>query len=69
MSTRTRKGSLTIRDYTGEDREVTVIPGAASVVFLVVDKAADQRIEIYLGAAELDELEAEIQRLRAERGI
>lgn len=69
MSTRTRSGSLTLADYTGEDHHLTLIPGAASIVFLAVDRATDQRVEICLGAAELDQLAAEILRLRDERGI
>ena len=68
-STRTPKGRLTIVDYTGEDNHLTLIPGATSIVFLVVDRAADQRVEICLGADELNELAAEILRLRDELDI
>lgn len=68
-STRTRNGSLVLSDYTGEDHQLTLIPGAASVVFLATDRATDQRVEICLGTDELNELAAEILRIRDDLDI
>jgi len=68
-STRTSGGALALDDYTMEDRHLILIPGAAGIVFLAVNRSADQRVEIILGAKELDELAAEILRLRDELDI
>lgn len=68
-STRNPKGTLTLSDYTGEDHHLILIPGAASVVFLATDRATDQRVEICLGTEELNELAAEILRIRDELDI
>lgn len=67
MSTRTGRGSLRINDTFTPTRTLTVIPHYATITFLVADQDTDQRAEIHLGTEELDQLAAEILRIRAER--
>lgn len=69
MSTRTRKNNLRITDTFTTDRTLTITPGAVTITLLTTDRHTDQHAEVVLSATELDELAAEIQRIREERGI
>lgn len=70
MSTRTRRGSLELIDTFDQDRSM-IIDGSmnTAIGFLTVDRDSDQRAIIYLSGSDLDELAAEIARIRAERDI
>lgn len=68
-STRTHTGNLDIADIFNDDKRLIIIAGAGTVHLLAVDRDADQRINIVFDTTELDELAAEILRLRDELDI
>lgn len=68
-SSRTRNGCLQIPDPTDPDRFLTIAPGAAGIRFHTVDRDTDQRVSVYLDTEGLNELAAEVLRIREEKDI
>lgn len=69
MSTRARQGHLEIPDTFDRDRSLTIEQGAGTITLLAVDWDMNQCVRVTLGTAELDELAAEILRLRDQLDI
>lgn len=69
MTHTTRKGNLAITDPDDPDIQLTVVGLPHSIGLFTVDRDTDQRVIIALGTAQLDALQAEIQRLRQAKGI
>lgn len=64
-----RKGHLEIFDPIDGDRSLTIEPGAAGIWLRTLDRDTDQRAAVYLDTEGLNQLAAEILRIREEKDI
>lgn len=69
MYARTRSGSLELDSALNPECRLIVSDETYGIRLIAVDRDTDQRVHVYLGSQRLDELEAEIRRIRTERGI
>lgn len=65
---RTKNGHLELTDRDEPDRKTIVIPHHRGIILLNVNRDADQQAEVLLDTEGLDQLAAEILRIREERG-
>lgn len=68
-SRRTRSGSLELADPTDPDTFLIIAAGTAGIRFFAIDRDTDQRVSVYLDTEGLNELAAEVFRLRTEMDI
>lgn len=68
MSTRTETGDLALRDSHGYRRELVVSEDPSGITFIVHDNERGVHAFVHLETERLDQLAAEILRIREERG-